>query len=51
MGRCKSGGIDLKRDYAKEQLRENMGQSGSKERGFKEDFRSKVLRNCKRVRP
>jgi hypothetical protein len=42
-------------DYAKEQLRENMGQSESKERGFKqgfkEDFRSKILKNCKEVRP
>jgi hypothetical protein len=26
MGQCKSGGKDFKRDYAKEQLRENMGQ-------------------------
>jgi hypothetical protein len=44
-----------KRDYAKEKLRENMGQSESKERGFKqgfkEDFRSKFLKNCKGVRP
>jgi hypothetical protein len=29
-------GKDFKRDYAKEKLRENMGQSESKERGFKE---------------
>jgi hypothetical protein len=29
-------GKNCKRDYAKEQLRENMGQSESKERGFKE---------------
>jgi hypothetical protein len=36
MGHCKSGGKDFKKDYAKEQLRENMGQSESKERGFKE---------------
>jgi hypothetical protein len=28
-----------KRDYAKEKLRENMGQSESKERGFKEQKR------------
>jgi hypothetical protein len=37
-------------DYAKEQLRQNTGQSESKERGFKQgfkDFRSKVLKNCK----
>jgi hypothetical protein len=27
-----------------------MGQSDSKERGFKEDFRSKVLKRCKEVR-
>jgi hypothetical protein len=33
---CKSGGKNFKRDYAKEKLRENMGQSESKERGFKE---------------
>jgi hypothetical protein len=37
MGQCKSEGKDFKRDYAfKEKLRENMGQSESKERGFKE---------------
>jgi hypothetical protein len=45
MEQCKYGG------NAKKQLRENMGQSKSKERGFKqdfkEDFRSKVLKNCK----
>jgi hypothetical protein len=29
-------GKDFKRDYAKEQLRKNMGQSESKERDFKE---------------
>jgi hypothetical protein len=29
-------------------LRENMGQSMSQERGFKEDFRSKVLKDCKK---
>jgi hypothetical protein len=33
---CKSEGKDFKRDYAKEKLRENMGQSESKERDFKE---------------
>jgi hypothetical protein len=37
MGQCKSGGKDFKRDYAKEQLREKMGQSESKETGFKEE--------------
>jgi hypothetical protein len=36
MGQCKSGGKDFKRDYDKETLRENMGQSESKERDFKE---------------
>jgi hypothetical protein len=36
IGLCKSGGKDSKRDYAKEKLRENMGQSESKERDFKE---------------
>jgi hypothetical protein len=36
MGQCKFGGKDFKRDYAKEKLRENMGQSKSKERDFKE---------------
>jgi hypothetical protein len=39
MGQCKSGGKDFKRDYDKEQLRENMGQSKSKERDFKEQKR------------
>jgi hypothetical protein len=33
---CKSEGTDVKRDYAEEQLRENMGQSQSKKRVFKE---------------
>jgi hypothetical protein len=32
MGQCKSKDWDFKRDYAKEKLRENMGQSKSKER-------------------
>jgi hypothetical protein len=32
MGQGKSGGKDLKRDYSKEKLRENMGQNESKER-------------------
>jgi hypothetical protein len=45
------GAKDFKSNQAKEQLRENMGQSESNERGFKqgfkEDFRSKVLKNCK----
>jgi hypothetical protein len=36
MGQCKSGGKDFKKDYTKEQLRENMGQRNSKERDFKE---------------
>jgi hypothetical protein len=36
MGQCESEGKDSKRDYIKEQLRENMGQSKSKERDFKE---------------
>jgi hypothetical protein len=36
MGQCKSGVQDFKRDYAKEKLREKMGQSESKKRGFKE---------------
>jgi hypothetical protein len=39
MGQCKSGGKDFKRDYAKEKLRENMGQRESKERDFKEQKR------------
>jgi hypothetical protein len=33
---CKSEGKDFKRDYAKEKLRENMGQCQAKGRGFKE---------------
>jgi hypothetical protein len=58
MGWCKSEGKDSKRDYAKEKLKK--GQCESKERDFKEqkrskvlkkDFRSKVLKNCKGVRP
>jgi hypothetical protein len=36
MGQCKSEGKVFERDYAKEQLREDMGQSESKERYFKE---------------
>jgi hypothetical protein len=36
MGQCKSEGKDFKRDYAKEKLGENIGQSEAKERGFKE---------------
>jgi hypothetical protein len=36
MGQSKSGDKDMKRDYAKEKLKENMGQSESKERDFKE---------------
>jgi hypothetical protein len=36
MGQCNSEGKDSKGDYARENLRENMGQSKSKERGFKE---------------
>jgi hypothetical protein len=38
-GQCKSEGKVFKRDYAKEKLRENMGQSKSKERDFKEQKR------------
>jgi hypothetical protein len=39
MGQCKSEGKDFKRDYDKEKLRENVGQSKFKERDFKkEDF-------------
>jgi hypothetical protein len=40
MGQCKSEGKDFKRDYAKEKLRENMGQSLRKEtlKYRKEDF-------------
>jgi hypothetical protein len=48
MGQCKSGGKDFKRDYAKEQLRENMGQWESKERDFKKQKRIECLpSNCK----
>jgi hypothetical protein len=36
MGQCKSEDQDSKRNGAKEKLRENMGQSESKERDFKE---------------
>jgi hypothetical protein len=38
LGQCKSEGTlrHFKRNYAKEQLRENMEQRKSKERGFKE---------------
>jgi hypothetical protein len=36
MAQCKSWGKDFKKDYDKEKLRENMGQSESKERDFKE---------------
>jgi hypothetical protein len=36
MGQCKSGEKTLRETYAKEKLRENMGQSKSKKRGFKE---------------
>jgi hypothetical protein len=36
MVQCKSEGKDFRRDYAKEKLRENTGQSESKERDFKE---------------
>jgi hypothetical protein len=39
MGQWKLGGKDFKRDYAKEQLRENMGQGQSKERDFKKQKR------------
>jgi cephalosporin-C deacetylase-like acetyl esterase len=39
----------LKRDYAKEQLRENTGQSESKERDFKE-YWSNVLKKTLEVR-
>jgi hypothetical protein len=47
MGQDKSEGKYSKRDYDKENLRGNMGQSKSKERDFKdrkEDFRGKVLK-------
>jgi hypothetical protein len=37
--KCKSEGKDFKRDYAKEKLRKNMGQSKSKEKNFKEQKR------------
>jgi hypothetical protein len=51
MRQCKPGGKGFKRDYAKDKLRANMGQWEPKERGFKlgfkEGFRSKVLKNCK----
>jgi hypothetical protein len=36
VGQYKSEGKDFKRDYAKEKLTENMGQSKSKERDFKD---------------
>jgi hypothetical protein len=36
MGQCKSEGKYFMRGYAKENLRENMGQSESQERDFKE---------------
>jgi hypothetical protein len=36
MGQCRCEGKDLRTDYAKEKLRENMEQSESKARGFKE---------------
>jgi hypothetical protein len=36
MGQCKSEGKDFKRDYAKEKLTENIDQSESKERDFKD---------------
>jgi hypothetical protein len=39
MGQCKLGSKDFKRDCAKENVRENMGQSETKERGFKEQKR------------
>jgi hypothetical protein len=39
MGKCKPRGKDFKRGYAKELLRENMGQSESNERDFKEQKR------------
>jgi hypothetical protein len=39
MGQCKSEGKDFKRDYAKEKLRENMEQSRSKAKVFKEQNR------------
>jgi hypothetical protein len=39
MGQCKSRGEDFRREYAKEKLRENLGQCASKERDFKEQKR------------
>jgi hypothetical protein len=36
MGQNKCGGKDFKREYAKEKLRENLGQCKSKEKDFKE---------------
>jgi hypothetical protein len=39
MGQCKSGGKVFKRDYAKEQLRENTGQSKLKERTEKKTLK------------
>jgi hypothetical protein len=39
MGSCKSGRKDFKSNYGKEQLRENMGHSESKQRDFKEQKR------------
>jgi hypothetical protein len=36
------GAKDFKRDYAKEQLRENMGQCESKERGLKQGFKERL---------
>jgi hypothetical protein len=42
MGQCKSRGKDFKRDYAEEQLRENVGLCESKERDFKKQKTLKV---------
>jgi hypothetical protein len=39
MWQCKSEGKDFKRDFAKEKLRENMGQSKPQERDFEEQKR------------
>jgi hypothetical protein len=36
MEKCESEGKDFKREYAKEKLRENLGQCDFKERSFKE---------------
>jgi hypothetical protein len=36
MGQCKFEGKNFKRDYTEEKLRENMEESESKERDFKE---------------